>query len=155
MIYKTLHIKIDKGVNLCAPEGLAFILPYPFLLNKKCMVTIKIKPTCNTIKRQFQYSRYSFKATLLLYCLWLEITKNKTKIDKNDIRFVFTSSCLQEGSCLIYVICACLCIVVFNTYCAVVFFFLCTQCCQFLWIVIIVLPLRYSLAFIYIRWFIR
>ena len=27
---------------------------------------------------------------------------------KNDVRFVFTSSCLQEGSCLIYVICVCL-----------------------------------------------
>ena len=29
---------------------------------------------------------------------------------------LFTSSCLQEGSCLIYIICVCLCIVVSNTY---------------------------------------
>ena len=27
---------------------------------------------------------------------------------KNDVLFVFTSSCLQEGSCLIYAICVCL-----------------------------------------------
>ena len=38
---------------------------------------------------------------------------------KNDIRFVFTYSCLYEGSCLIYVICVCLCIVMSNTYCVV------------------------------------
>ena len=31
---------------------------------------------------------------------------------KNDVRFVFTSSCLWEGSCLIYIICVCLRIVV-------------------------------------------
>ena len=34
---------------------------------------------------------------------------------------VFTSSCLQEGSCLIYVIFVCLRIVVSNTYCVVFF----------------------------------
>ena len=61
--------------------------------------------------------------------------------------FVFTSSCLQEGSCLIYVICVCLVclylhclpIVTYNTYCVVLLFLLlfvlCTLCCQFLWIV--------------------
>ena len=42
---------------------------------------------------------------------------------KNDVWFVFTSSCLQVHSCLIYVICVCLCIVVSNTYCVV--FLLC------------------------------
>ena len=43
---------------------------------------------------------------------------------KNDVRFVFTSSCLQEGLCLIYFICVCLRIhvVVSNTYCAVFLF---------------------------------
>ena len=40
---------------------------------------------------------------------------------KNYVRFVFTSSCLQNA-CLIYVICFCLCIVVSNTYCVVFFF---------------------------------
>ena len=38
---------------------------------------------------------------------------------KNDVRFVFTYSCVQEGSCLIYVICVWLRIVVSNTYCVV------------------------------------
>ena len=55
---------------------------------------------------------------------------------KNYVRFVFTSNCFQEGSCLIYVICVCSHIVVSNTYCVVVgLFFLCTLCFQFLWIV--------------------
>ena len=68
---------------------------------------------------------------------------------KNDVRFVFTSSCLQEGSCLIYVICVCLCIGVYNTYCVVFLLclssscVLCTQCCQFPWIVHSWLPLRF------------
>jgi hypothetical protein len=42
---------------------------------------------------------------------------------KNYVRFVFISSCLYEGSCLIYVICVWLRIVVSNTYCVV--FLLC------------------------------
>ena len=44
---------------------------------------------------------------------------------KNDVRFVFTTSCLYEGPCLIYVICVCLRIVVSNTYlcCIFVLFF--------------------------------
>ena len=36
-----------------------------------------------------------------------------------DVWFVFTSSCLKKGPCLIYVSCVCLCIVVSNTYCVV------------------------------------
>jgi hypothetical protein len=43
---------------------------------------------------------------------------------KNDVRFVFTSSC----SCLIYVICVCLCIVVSNTYCVVFLLCLSSSC---------------------------
>jgi len=47
-------------------------------------------------------------------------------LHKNNFRFVFTSSCLCEGSCLIYVICVYLHIVVSNTYCVVFLFcFLC------------------------------
>ena len=42
---------------------------------------------------------------------------------KNDDRFVFTTSCLHAGSCLIYVICMCLRILLSNTYCFV--FLLC------------------------------
>ena len=41
--------------------------------------------------------------------------------DTNDVRFVFVCICLQEGSCLIYVICDCLHIVVSKTYCVCVF----------------------------------
>ena len=47
-------------------------------------------------------------------------------------KHILSSSCLL--SCLIYVICVCLCIVVSNTYSVVFFFVLYTLCCQFLWI---------------------
>ena len=42
--------------------------------------------------------------------------------NKNHVRFIFTFSCLQECSCLIYIICVCLRIVVSNTYCVVFLF---------------------------------
>ena len=54
---------------------------------------------------------------------------------KNDVRFVCTSSCLHDVSCLIYVICVCLRIVVFVFFCWSSSCVLCDQCCQFLWIV--------------------
>ena len=41
---------------------------------------------------------------------------------KNDFRFVFTSSCLLQGSCLIDVICVYFRIVVCNMYCVVFLF---------------------------------
>ena len=68
----------------------------------------------------------------------------------NYVRFVFISSWLLEGSCLIYVIYVWFGIVVCNTYCDFVLFVfvLCTLCCQFLWIVHFWLLLRYSLTFI-------
>ena len=59
--------------------------------------------------------------------------------NKDDVRFVFPSSYLQEVSCLIYVICICLRIMMSNTYCVVflvLFVFVFTLCCQFLWIVL-------------------
>jgi hypothetical protein len=43
---------------------------------------------------------------------------------KDNVWFVFPSSCLEKGSCLIYIICVCLHIVVSNTYCVVFFFIL-------------------------------
>ena len=48
--------------------------------------------------------------------------------NKNNVRFVFISNGLQEGSCLIYVICVCLHIVVYNTYCVVFLFCLFSSC---------------------------
>ena len=69
---------------------------------------------------------------------------------KNDVRFVFTSSCLQESSCLIYVVC--LRIVVSYTYCVVFlfvcFFVLCILFLRFLRIIHFLLPFLYSLTFI-------
>jgi hypothetical protein len=51
---------------------------------------------------------------------------------KNDVRFVFTSSCLYEGWCLIYVICICLRSGVQHILCCVfilLFVVLCTLWC--------------------------
>ena len=71
-------------------------------------------------------------------------------LHNNDVRFVFTSSCLLENACLIYVFCVCLRIVVSNTYCVVALLCLSSFCvpfvAQFLWIVLFWLPLRYSLT---------
>ena len=48
------------------------------------------------------------------------VSLKKNASDPN-VRFAFTWSCLQEGSCLIYVICVCLRIMVSYTYCVVFF----------------------------------
>ena len=48
---------------------------------------------------------------------------------KNNVLFV--SSCLFEGSYLVYVICVYLCIVVSNTYCAVFLFCLSLSCVHY------------------------
>jgi hypothetical protein len=65
--------------------------------------------------------------------------------------YTMFDSSLPLVVCLIYVICVCLRRVVFNTLCCVFdlyFFILYTLCCQFLWIVHFLLPLRYSLKLI-------
>ena len=49
---------------------------------------------------------------------------------------------------VIFLVCVCLHLVVSNTYCVVFFFVSCARCCQFLWIVHLWMPLRYSLTFI-------
>ena len=49
----------------------------------------------------------------------------------NDVGFVFTSSCLWERSCFIYVICVCVRIVVSNTYCVVFLFCLSLSCVSY------------------------
>ena len=70
---------------------------------------------------------------------------------------LFTSSCLQEGSCFIYVISVCLCIVVSNTYCVVFLFLfvLCSLCCQFLWIVFFFVLCSLCCQFLWIVLFLR
>jgi hypothetical protein len=73
---------------------------------------------------------------LIFVCLWCPImclyilSSVLWCPHKTDVQFVFTSNCLSEDSCLIYIICAFLSIVV-STF----FFILCTLCCQIHWIV--------------------
>ena len=47
---------------------------------------------------------------------------------KNNVRSVFTFSCLEQESCLIYVICVCLAIAVSNKYCVVFLFCFSSSC---------------------------
>ena len=47
---------------------------------------------------------------------------------KDDVGFVFISSCLYGGSCRIYVTCVCLRIVVSNTYCVVFLLYISSSC---------------------------
>ena len=49
-------------------------------------------------------------------------------IPELNVHFIFSSSCQQERSCLIYVSCVCLRIVVFNTQCFVFVFCLASAC---------------------------
>ena len=69
---------------------------------------------------------------------------------KNDVRFVFTFSCLY-----FCYLCLAVYIGVQHILCCVFLclsssFVLCTQCCQFLWIVRSRLSLRFSLMFTYL-----
>jgi hypothetical protein len=76
---------------------------------------------------------------------------------RSELRFppinVFTSSCLWEDSCLIYVVCVCLCIVVPNTYCVVFLFCFFSSCVPYVFsfsgLSIFFISLRYSLTFIW------
>jgi hypothetical protein len=62
----------------------------------------------------FEGVAYLFSHIMCLYVLSSVMWCPLLLLHRNDIRFVFTSSCLWEGSCLINVVCACLCIVVSN-----------------------------------------
>jgi hypothetical protein len=69
----------------------------------------------------------------------------------NDVRFVFTSSCLWVCSCILRYLWLIVYSGIQHIFCCVfvLFFYdLCTLCCQFLWIVHCLLPLWCSLAFI-------
>jgi hypothetical protein len=52
-------------------------------------------------------------------------------LHRNNVRFVLTSSCLYECSCLTYVILVCLRIVVTNTYCVVFLLCFSSSCVQY------------------------
>ena len=64
---------------------------------------------------------------LCVFTFWVPCCDVRFRI-KNYVRFVFTSSCLYDGSCLIYVLCVCLRIVVSNTYCLVFLFWFSSSC---------------------------
>ena len=74
---------------------------------------------------------------------------------KNDVRFVFTSSCLLQGSWISYVICVCLRILLSTTYCVVFLFCFSSSCVPYVasssGMSIFGLPLQYSLTFIVTR----
>ena len=110
-----------------------------------CILTFWV-PCCD-VRYDFRIKRSSVNLYLQLFVGGLMSYLPPVVCGRAHV--LFTSSCLWEGSCLIYVICDCLRIVVSNTYCGVFLFclssscVLCTQCCQFLWIVRSWLNLRF------------
>ena len=99
---------------------------------------IKITLSCNWIKLYVLYCSLSTSClccptmclSVLSVVLWGPLRFPRGR----DVRFVFVSSGLCEGSCLVFIVCVCLRVVVSNTYCVAFFFVLCTVCWQFLWI---------------------
>jgi hypothetical protein len=89
---------------------------------------------------------------VISYIMWLYVLSSVLWCPRrNDVLFVFSPSCLREGSCFIYVICVCLCIVVSNSY-RVVFCFVVRLVCPVLPVSLYCpfwLPFKYSLTFIY------
>ena len=61
-------------------------------------------------------------------CSWFVLWCPLLFWHRNDVRVVFASSCVWEGSCLIYVVCVCLRIVVSKTYCVVFLLYLYSSC---------------------------
>jgi hypothetical protein len=71
-------------------------------------------------KRTITYLK-SELVIFLVFCVFLLCVPLRFP-HKNDVRFVFSSSCFRRGACLIYVIFVCLSVVVSNTYCVVFLF---------------------------------
>jgi hypothetical protein len=93
------------------------------------------KHTFNNSLHKYLIIYYSF-----IYCLLY------VKMNRNYAFFV----------CRVYIQTCCLCLLAYSgtqhiLWCifVVIVFVLCTLCCQFVWIVHVLLPLRYSLTFIY------
>jgi hypothetical protein len=85
----------------------------------------------------------------------VEILPRAIERERQNVRKIILPLVVcRRAQVFFYVVCVCLHIVVSNTYYVVflfcVLFVLCTQCCQFLWIVHFWLPLRYSLKFIHL-----
>ena len=90
-------------------------------------------------KRQKKPIRYVGNLPTYLMFLFFTSIKDKVQSDvlvqcplrfphNNDVLVVFISNCLQQSSCLIYVICVCLHIVVSNTQYVVFLFCLSSSC---------------------------
>ena len=85
----------------------------------------------------------------------VEILPRAIERERQNVRKIILPLVVcRRAQVFFYVVCVCLHIVVSNTYYVLflfcVLFVLCTQCCQFLWIVHFWLPLRYSLKFIHL-----
>ena len=131
-------------------------LPECFHCMSKMEVSyILILPQTTSFAKIFQLlSQKSRKVSIHQYFIHLFL------VQCCDVRYDFRrktmfGSSLPSVVC-ISVICVWLCILVSNTYCVVFLlclsssFVLCTQCCQFFWIVRSRLPLRFSLMFTYL-----
>ena len=131
-----------KALNTTICTMSVISVTYPLETCITVVVTINTISTCSTF--------WMCCAIMCLYFLSSVLWPPLRFPHRKDVRFVFASYCLQEASCLSY-----LCMIAHNgveyiCYCA--FVVLCTLCCQFPWIAHFLLPLGYSLMFIYC-WF--
>jgi hypothetical protein len=102
-----IYIKNKHGG--CPIRGRSYLPPRAPDFNPSCLVVCVLAICLSFFVLSYYISlRSEFRVVMSV-----------TISHKNDIRFVFTSRCLYEGSCLIYFICVCLRIVVSNTYCVV------------------------------------
>jgi hypothetical protein len=131
------------SLNICVEQLSNF---QHFCYSNICFLFIFIGPCCSSFL--CCPNMWLYVPRSVLWCsLWFP--------HKNDVQFVFSSSCLYECSCLTYVICVFLHIVLSNTYCVV--YLLCSSCvlyalcCQLLWIVHFDWPLLFSSIYLLLK----
>ena len=108
--------------------------------------------SCNVLLSLFFFVGSVLLIRLVFLCCPIYVSLRSEFRIENEVRFVFTSNCLQKGSFLIYVICVCLLMMVSNIYCVVFLFSFSSSCvnyvASFSGLSILLLPLRYSLTLI-------
>jgi hypothetical protein len=121
---------------------------YPYLIKQEALFCIATGD-----KQYFVYK------SIRKHYIWVLLVTNEYICDVRyylRIKTMFSSSYLQFFYVFFYVICVCLCIVVCFCCCLSSACVLCTQCCQFLWIVhCLIAPSVFSnvyIQYMYIAW---
>jgi len=123
--------------SVCDIMCIVYVICGCLIRNRKCLPlpSTRVHPRCFDGVRIAHRFSVVCCPTICLYVLSSVLWWPLRFPHNNDVRFVFTFSCLLEGECLIYVICVCLPIVVSNSHIVLcfclVFFVLYTLCCHY------------------------